>query len=241
MKPADSPFLAEAFGDAMAAETLRNARLINRVRLAVLSAFLLLHVLLGTLFHQKEWQAALVGLALYWVAALIIFLAGRKRDRFARISGYVVGLLDVPMAFLIQAGSLASASDARAAAMFNVGVLLFLIMLAALALRAGQIWLTAGVSVLCQISLQRLADDSLGGIIASVLLLGAGAGVCTFALKRRLELVRQVIFEQSRRERLGRYLSPAVARHVERQEGVWSPARSVRSPSCSATCATSPP
>ena len=109
---------------------------------------------------------------------------------FARISGYVVGLLDVPMAFLIQAGSLASASDARAAAMFNVGVLLFLIMLAALALRAGQIWLTAGVSVLCQISLQRLADDSLGGIIASVLLLGAGAGVCTFALKRRVELVR---------------------------------------------------
>ena len=28
-----------------------------------------------------------------------------------------------------------------------------------------------------------------------------------------------MIFEQSRRERLGRYLSPAVARHVERQEG----------------------
>lgn len=219
MKPADSPFLDEAFGDAMAAETLRNARLVNRVRLAALSAFLLLHLVLGGLLGQPEWRAALGGLALYWTAALLIFLAGRRRERPARLSGYVVGLLDVPMVFLIQAGSLGSATDARAAGVFTVGVFLFLILLAALALRARQIWLTAGISGACQIALQRLAGDTAGGIIASVLLLGSGAGLCAFALKRRVELVRQVVFEQSRRERLGRYLSPAVARHVERQEG----------------------
>lgn len=219
MKPADSPFLDEAFGDAMSTETLRNARLINRVRLAALSAFLLLHLVLGGLLKQPAWHAALGGLALYWAAALMIFLAGRKRDRLARLSGYLVGLLDVPMVFLIQAGSLGSATDARAVGAFSVGVFLFLIMLAALSLRAPQIWISAGSSIACQIGLQVLAGELPGGIIASVLLLGSGAGVCAFALKRRVELVRQVVFEQSRRERLGRYLSPAVARHVERQEG----------------------
>ncbi len=92
-------------------------------------------------------------------------------------------------------------------------------MLAALSLRASQIWIAASVGSACQIALLVLAGDSPGGMAASVLLLGSGAGLCAFALKRRVELVRQVVFEQSRRERLGRYLSPAVARHVEKQEG----------------------
>jgi adenylate cyclase len=219
MKPADSPFLAEAFEDAMAAETLRNARLVNRVRLAVLSAFLLLHLVLGAVLRQPAWQAALGGLAFYWAAALVIFLAGRKRERLARFSGLVVGMLDIPLVFLIQAGSLAAATSARAAAAFNVGVFLFLIMLTALALRPRQVWVAAATAVAGQAALQVLAGDPAGGIAAAVLLLAAGAGLCAFALKRRVELVRQVVVEQARRERLGRYLSPAVARHVERQEG----------------------
>ena len=219
MKPADSPFLAEAFGDAMAAETLRNARLLNGVRLAALSAFLLLHLVLGGVLKQPEWRAALGGLALYWAAALMLFLASRKSGRLARLGGVVVGFLDAPKVFLIQAGSLWSATDARAVATFTVGIFLFLIMLAALSLRATQIWIAAGIGIACAVTLQRLAGDSTGGIIAAILLLGSGAGLCSFALKRRVELVRQVVFEQSRRERLGRYLSPAVARHVERQEG----------------------
>lgn len=219
MKPADSPFLDEAFGDAMGAETLRNARLLNRVRLGALTAFLLLHLVLGGVLKQPEWRAALEGLALYWAVALVIFLAGRKRDRLARLGGVIVGLLDMPLVFLIQAGSLGSATDARAVAAFNVGIILFLIMLAALSLRVSQIWIAAGMGAACQFALQRLAGEPPGGTVAAFLLLAAGAGVCAFALKRRVELVRQVVFEQSRRERLGRYLSPAVARHVERQEG----------------------
>ncbi len=219
MKPAASPFLAEAFGDAMAAETLRNTRALNRVRLAALSGFLVLHLLLGGVFMLGQWRTPMAGLALYWVVALMIFAAAHKRDRLARLSGFMVAFLDAPMAFLIQAGSLGAATDARAVAAFSVGVFLFLIILAALSLRASQIWISAGVGSTCQIILMVLAGDSPGGMAASVLLLGSGAGLCAFALKRRVELVRQVVFEQSRRERLGRYLSPAVARHVEKQEG----------------------
>ena len=219
MKPADSPFLSEAFGDAMAAETLRNARLLNRIRLGVLSAFLLLHLVLGAALGQPAWRAALGGLALYWTAAFVFFLATGKSARLTRLSGCVVGFLDTPLVFFIQAGSLGSATDARAAGVFTTAVFLFLIMLAALSLRAPQIWIAAGAGIVCQIALQVLVHDTTGGIIASVLLLGSGAGLCALALQRRLELVRQVVFEQSRRERLGRYLSPAVARHVERQEG----------------------
>lgn len=219
MRPADSPFLAEAFDDALAAETLRNARLVNRIRLAVLSAFLLLHVVLGAVLRQPEWQAALGGLAFYWTAALVVFLAGRRRERLARFSGLIVGLLDIPLVFLIQAGSLAAATNARAAAAFNVGAFLFLIMLATLALRPRQVSAAAATAIAGQLALQVLADDTPGGMIAAALLLASGAGLCAFALKRRIELVRQVVVEQARRERLGRYLSPQVARFVERQEG----------------------
>lgn len=219
MKPTHSPFLDEAFADAMAAETLRNARVINRARLAVLTAFLLLHIILGGLLKQPEWRAALNGLALYWVAALALFLAGRKRERLARFGGFIVGVLDTPMVFLLQAGALADSASPRAAAAFTVGFFLFLILLAALSLERRQIWFTAAVAGICQVLLQQAGGDSLGGQISSLLLLGSGAGLCAFALQRRIELVRQVVFEQSRRERLGRYLSPAVARHVERQEG----------------------
>lgn len=219
MKPADTPFLTDAFDDAMAAETLRNARLLNRVRLASLSAFLLLHLVLGGMLRQPAWLSALNGLALYWMASLVVFLAGRRSVRLARLNGFIVGFLDTPMVFLIQAGSLGSATDARSAAMFNVGVFIFLVMLAALSLRPAQIWITAGIGTACQVALQRMAGDSTGGIVSSVMLLAAAAGLCALALKRRVELVRQVVFEQSRRERLGRYLSPAVARLVERQAG----------------------
>lgn len=219
MNPNVSPFLAEAFESAMAAETLRNAHLVSRVRFAALSAFLLLHAVLGGALGQPEWRAALGGLGLYWAAAGLLLFAGRHSSRLARFQSCSVTLLDVPMTFLIQAGSLGSATDARAAAVFNVGVFLLLLMLAALSLRASQIGITAAAVITCQAILQSLAHDSAGGIAATTLLLAAGAGVCTFALKRRVELVRQIVFEQARRERLGRYLSPAVALHVERQEG----------------------
>ncbi|PAW90268.1 MAG: adenylate cyclase [Pedosphaera sp. Tous-C6FEB] len=219
MKPATSPFLAEAFEDAMAAETLRNARLINRIRLAVVSAFLLLHLVLGGVQGRPEWQAAVGGLALYWVAALTILLAGAKRKRWARSGGLVVGLLDIPLVFFIQTGTLGAATNALAIAAFNAGVFLFLIMLTALALRPRQVWVAAATAGACQIALQALAGERPGAVIGSLLLLGAGAALCALALERRLELVRQVVVEQAQRERLGRYLSPAVARHVERQEG----------------------
>jgi adenylate cyclase len=214
-----SPFIAEAFQDAMSAETLRNARLVNRIRLAVLTAFLMLHLLLGVVLGQREWQAALSGLTIYWLAALAILFAARKRERIARFSGLIVGIIDIPLIFLIHVGSLSAATDAPAVAAFNVGVFLFLIMLTALSLRPGQVWVAAGTAAVSQVALQVLAGDPLGGIAAALLLLASGAGLCAFALKRRIELVRQVVVEQARRERLGRYLSPAVARHVERQEG----------------------
>lgn len=219
MKPADSPFLAEAFEDAMAAETLRNARLLNVIRLTVVSGFLLLHLVFGSVLNQPEWRSAVGGVALYWLAALVLFLVSRRNSRIARLTGVLVGFLDVPMVFLIQAGSLGTASDPRAVATFTIGVFLFFMMLSALSLRPAQVGIAAGMGIVCEVGLQLLAGDSVGGIAAAILLLGAGAGVCAFALKRRVELVRQVVFEQSRRERLGRYLSPAVARHVEKQEG----------------------
>ena len=67
-----------------------------------------------------------------------------------------------------------------------------------------------------QSALYAHAGDTLyGGLSAAVLIL-TSAAICLFARKRRIEMVWGLCAEQLRRERLGRYFSPAVAIEIQR-------------------------
>ncbi len=214
-----APHLTEALDQAWRREALRNARLVNYGRALVATLFFALHVVLGAVLHDEAWRGSLRDAALYWIAALLLLVAYRRRESLGRVGGWIVAVLDVPMVFLIQSGSLATSTSERAVAAFSVGLFLFLVLLAAQTLRASSIWWTALAGCAAEVALQWSVKDSAGGMISSIFLLLAGAALCDFARHRRLALVRQVVTENARRERLGRYLSPAVARFVEQQSG----------------------
>lgn len=216
----------DPFQRAIARETLRNSRLINLLHLIGVAVFLALHLLLGDVLGLSAWRGNLDVIAAYLLTALMLHLRGRRRRSAARLGGFSVPFLDMPMVFLLQAAAFATTSDPRAVATFSVALYLVLILLAALSLEYWQIWLAAGIAAIAETSLQLMAGDTLGGILSGLILIGFTGAVCGYARQRRVDLVRQVTEEHLRRERLGRYFSPQVTRHIEEQNERLADARS---------------
>src|SRR2546422_10470028 len=89
----------DAVEQALAAERLRNTRLINTFRLqgvsVVFGLILLLH-------WTRRWIVPPPPLLLaYWAAALGVWWAGRRSARIAQIGGLSIALIDMPMVFLL--------------------------------------------------------------------------------------------------------------------------------------------
>lgn len=216
----------DPFQRAIGRETLRNVRLVNLLRLVAVALFLVMHLVLGEVMHLEAWRGNLPVLAAYLLAAVALHARGRRRREIARLGGFSVPFLDMPMAFLIQAAGLATTSDPRAVATFSIGIFVVLILLAALSLDERQIFIAAGIAVLCEVGLLIMAHDTLGGVMSSLIMIGLTAAICALARVRRVELVQQITEEHLRRERLGRYFSPQVARHIEQQTGHLPDAKS---------------
>ena len=104
-------------------------------------------------------------------------------------------------------------------ASFTLAVFLVLIMLAAHSLRQWQIVFATVVAVALELTLQWAAHETMGAQVAGALLLALAGLMCEYSRRRRLELLMQFSQEQLRRERLGRYFSPAVAEHIGRLGG----------------------
>lgn len=215
----------DPFERAMGREQLRNARLINLLRLIGVAIFLALHLLLGEVAGGAAWRGNLAVMSAYLLAALVLHLRGRRRRGAARLGGFSIPFLDMPMVFLMQASAFATTADPRAVATFSLGIFIVLVLLAAVSLEQWQIWVAAGIAALGELSLQVMAKDTVGGMLSGLVLIGFAGAVCTYARQRRVDLVRQVTEEHLRRERLGRYFSPQVTRHIEEQPDQLAKAR----------------
>jgi adenylate cyclase len=94
---------------------------------------------------------------------------------------------------------------------FALGIFVFLVLLAALSLNTLQVVLVAIFSAVFEIALQDQAHLGFGSFAASVVVLGLSALASAQLVQRVRGLVARVNDEMARRERLGRYFSPAVA------------------------------
>src|SRR6266446_1348571 len=91
---------AEAVEQALAAERLRNTRLINAFRIQGVSAVFGLVLVLQV---TRGWVAPPLPLIYaYWVAALAVWWAGRRSVRIARIGGLSIALIDMPVVFFLM-------------------------------------------------------------------------------------------------------------------------------------------
>lgn len=211
------PLTEGAFSEFLIIEQIRNARLLNLLRGFIAGAFLIIHSLsIGFGLGPGTPLFSLL-LAGYAAASAGIHFAGRKSDPVARRSRHAVPFLDLPLAFLLQWINLNHTDDPRAVASFTVAVFLTLVMFASLSLDRWQIRLAATMAVVLQTILYRYAGSTLPGTLGAGVLTLTVALVCEFARQRRIEMVQGICTEQLRRERLGRYFSPAVAVEIQRE------------------------
>ena len=193
----------------LAAERSRNCRVLNRLRFISISAFFALQAVLSQLLPQ--WQTPVWPYALYWVLAGTLFLLGQRYRRFDTVMQYAMPVLDSPMVFLLLLLS-AQAGSAPATLSFGTALFAFLIILTSLSLRKRLIWLQAVVGAGFQVALlSTVSEVSVAGRWVPAILLLLVAAACSYLVHRVIALIGDISQEQVRRERLGRYFSPAVA------------------------------
>jgi adenylate cyclase len=211
----------DAFRRALTTEQLQNARAVNALRLGALTVVLvLLAVFRSTLPGWIGPPLAL--LAFWWTAAVVVLCASRRSDRLARLGSLSIALIDMPMAFLVlgmtierlhAAGKHGDAARlALHAGVYYVG----LIVAASLALEQRRIYLAAASAVVFGTALMFLGrKEDLTIMVLTAATMGGIAVVVAYASRRALALVRAVVEQHRRRERLGRYFSPQVAQRLE--------------------------
>src|SRR2546425_2199824 len=82
---------------ALSAERVRSARLLNLIRFVGVSAFLALVLIASVILRQHDWQQTnLRFFFVYWALAGLVWLVGRRSTPVARLAGLSIPLVDMP-------------------------------------------------------------------------------------------------------------------------------------------------
>ncbi len=209
---------------ALEAQRQRTARVLAQVRLAGVAAALALGLVRTYAAGETDWRVLLPILGGYAAGALGLFAAVRVSARAARWAGLGVAFIDVPMVFLAQWVSLPVSPSPGGVAGFALGIFVLLVLLGGLSLDARQMLLVAVTGAAGEVLLQRAAGIRGGAWAAAVVVIACAAGATAHLIGRVRALVTGVVVEQRKRERLGRYFSPAVAeRLATRADGAAAP------------------
>jgi adenylate cyclase len=204
---------------ALDAQRARTARMLAQVRLAGVTAALALGLYRTYGAQEQDWRVLLPILGGYAAAASLLFVAVRGWRRAAQWAGVGVALIDVPMVFAAQWSSIPVSPSPGGVAGFTLGIFVLLVLLGALSLDARQMLLVALTAAVCEVLLQREAGIRGGAWAAAVVVIACAAAATAHLIRRVRALVAGVVVEQRKRERLGRYFSPAVAERLQTQTG----------------------
>jgi adenylate cyclase len=204
---------------ALDGQRARTARMLAQVRLAGVTAALALGLYRTYGAQEQDWRVLLPILGGYAGAALLLFVAVRGWRRAAQWAGVGVALIDVPMVFAAQWSSIPVSPSPGGVAGFTLGIFVLLVLLGGLSLDARQMLLVALTAAVCEVLLQREAGIRGGAWAAAVVVIVCAAAATAHLIRRVRALVAGVVVEQRKRERLGRYFSPAVAERLQTQTG----------------------
>ena len=206
--------------EALRKARLENAMFLNRVRAAGVAGFALLSAWMAYGVGVNSWQYSIGWLAAYFACALVLMIGGRANARILSISRFAVPVLDVPMVLIIQCVNIAASPDhAGNVSEFSVALFVCLLLLSALTLQPGQIFISLVAVIVAQWVLQEVSGVSSGGRVAGILVFLLATGICVYAGRSRLRLLTRVVEEQAGRRRLQRYFSPGVGELLEQQGG----------------------
>jgi adenylate cyclase len=204
---------------ALDAQRARTARVLAQVRLAGVAAALALGLYRTYAAQEQDWRVLLPILGGYAGAALLLFVAVRVWRRAAQWAGAGVALIDVPMVFAAQWSSIPVSPSPGGVAGFTLGIFVLLVLLGGLSLDARQMLLVALTAAVCEVLLQREAGIRGGAWAAAVVVIACAAAATAHLIRQVRALVAGIVVEQRKRERLGRYFSPAVAERLQTQTG----------------------
>lgn len=207
----ERPVDQEALDRTLAAHRAAMAHKLGQVRIAGVGAVFLLSLGLWRGAGLTDWAPYVIIFGAYLPVSVAVYLAGRRWPAFARSAGVTVALGDVPVVWLLQSLAIPLAPSPGGTAGFALGIFVFLVLLAALSLSTTQVILVAALSTGFEIALQRQAGIAPGAWVAAFIVLGLSSMASAQLVKRVRALVARVNDEMARRERLGRYFSPAVA------------------------------
>src|SRR4029079_7144093 len=202
---------------ALEAQRARTARMLAQVRLVGVAAALALRLYRTYRAREQDWRVLLPILGGYGAGALLLFVGVRGWARAAQWAGVAVALIDVPMVFAAQWMSIPVSPSPGGVAGFTLGIFVLLVLLGGLSLDVRQMLLVSLTAAVCEVLLQREAGIRGGAWAASVVVIGCAAAATAHLIRRVRALVAGITVEQRKRERLGRYFSPAVAERLQTQ------------------------
>ncbi|GBF51568.1 adenylate cyclase 1 [Leptospira ryugenii] len=196
-------------------ETVRNAEAFAYIRLAGISFWLLLSLVIGVFLEQKDWAVSLPYLSVYMVlSAVILFLAktGVKRKQLLHWTSVVA---DIPFIFITMKLSLATAPYP----LFGIGFTSALFLLFLIPATTGNSPWPALIGSIEAIILQSvLMYESLLpfpvwlGSLAIVFVIAFF--ICIHIARRPIRVASQYAGEKEKRDELARYFSPSVASKI---------------------------
>ena len=206
----------DAFEHALEQERRRNARSIAAFRfyagLAVFAVNFLFDLTRPLYIGPPLWPGAV-----YCTVAAMLWWGHGRIPQLAKWSALSIPLIDMPFVISVivpltdQLRRFGYAGDAAAVltqvSLFNVA----LILAASLSLEARYTWMSAAVALILQswVFFQEGRDGSFIATVAVATLMVTYLAL--YSNRRSIALVQAAADEQTRRERLGRYFSPAVA------------------------------
>jgi class 3 adenylate cyclase len=206
--PSEDPALSAAFSRNLVEEQVRVARRLGALRFLAI----LLWIGVGVGFG---WPVSYVTLGAYLGLASVLWALSGRFQGYCQYAGIAVALVDAPMVFLQQYYSLQHGVDGALIAAMSCAVYLVLLSLSLLSLEVRTVALSAVMSTVFTLAILRLGAPGMWRLApVMVAIIAVAALALGYAAHRIRRLVHGVTRERARYERLGRYFSPAVARHI---------------------------
>jgi len=213
----------EALRHALTEERTRNARLINLGRAIALPVAFAVDVLSWLLRSGYDVGVSWTLYGSWSAIAFAVLLLGSRSARFARGSMVLIPFLDMPMLLVMIRGladglrAIGEVADAQVVAVFGALPFALFVFLTSAVLDRWLVFAAAVIACGLQLTLNLHTDIDVTVSAFSLVLLLFTAIVAVTIGGRTMALVHSAVAEQLRRERLGRYFSPQIARHL--QEG----------------------
>lgn len=200
---------------AVANQRLETARRLSMIRVGGVTAGLVLSSLMFRAFGQADWASNEGMFGVYLALSVVLAVAMRRMAWATRYAGGTVAVADVAMVYMLQSVALPTSPSPGGMAGFALGLFVLLVLMSALSLSPSQTRFAAATSAVAEVMLQRQANISVGGQIASVVVLAMAATAATFLISRVRILIERVATEERKILRLGRYFSPTVAARLQ--------------------------